>query len=73
MREIIFRATHDQGEYPTYYALMIIESGSNVESLYGSFKELPFIKAPSTFEMARNEKLPCKPVIDPLAVMADTE
>ena len=71
--ELLFRATHDQGEYPTFYAMMIVEADSNVESMYWSFKELSFLNIPPTFGMYRIDKLPCRPVNDPLAAIANPE
>jgi hypothetical protein len=72
VRKLLLESTSYRGEYPGFYALLVIDNGSEVEYRYWSFGALAFIDVPATFEMSRLQP-PCKPAPDPFAAMAIPE
>jgi hypothetical protein len=66
IRELLGESTSFRGEFPRFYALLIIDAGPE---MYWSFSKLTFINVPPTFGPRRSKK-PCTPVADPFAAVA---
>jgi hypothetical protein len=72
VRELLLEATYYRGEYSPFYALLIIDNGTDIESMYWSFRTLTFIDVPTTFALSRSKR-PCKPTSDPFATRPTPE